>query len=101
MENLSVLFEEKKAVVKVVGPVNALNATEFEKTVLDELEGKDIQSVVIDADEMNYISSAGLRALFSIMDAVENTSIINVSEELYEIFDVTGYCQMMKVEPKK
>ena len=73
--------------------------------VLDKLNGiindSDKETVELDANELEYISSAGLRVLLTIRKKSGKTiRIINVSSEVYEIFDVTGFNQLLDVSKK-
>ncbi|MCF0120099.1 MAG: phosphotransferase, partial [Oscillospiraceae bacterium] len=45
-----------------------------------------------------YISSAGLRVLLKLKKLVKNVSLIELSSEIYEIFEVTGFTEMMDVQ---
>ena len=54
-------------------------------------------SIVIDADELEYISSAGLRTILKIKKKYPKTKIINCNQEVYEIFEVTGFTEMMNI----
>ena len=54
--------------------------------------------VVIDADELEYISSAGLRVILKIKKDHPNTRIINCNNSVYDIFDMTGFTEMMDIK---
>ena len=55
-------------------------------------------NVIIDCDELEYISSAGLRIILKIKKEFPNTKIINCNQAVYEIFEVTGFTEMMDIE---
>ena len=82
------------------GRINNDNAREFEAELRQILEANPDKSLVIDADELDYISSAGLRVLlkFSMDDAP--LSVRNVGTELYEIFDMTGFTEILSISKK-
>ena len=48
-------------------------------------------SVVIDADDLEYISSAGLRVILRVRKLSPELKIINASSAIYEIFEMTGF----------
>ena len=54
----------------------------------------------IDASELTYILIAGLRVLMKLRKTVGNVTINNVTSEVYEIFEVTGFTQLMTVNKK-
>ena len=73
------------------GKIDTTNAQEFEKGLMAALPKE------IDASELEYISCAGLRVLLKLAKAVGNVAVNNVSREVYEIFDVTGFTQILNV----
>ena len=54
--------------------------------------------VVVDAEGLNYISSAGLRVLLHLRKSSPDLRIINVNSDVYDILEMTGFTQMMDVE---
>jgi uncharacterized protein (TIGR02172 family) len=57
-------------------------------------EGK----LVLDMDDLRYISSAGLRQILKLKKKEKDFAIINCSSEVYEIFEMTGFAEMMDIE---
>ena len=55
------------------------------------------ENIVIDCEKLEYISSAGLRIILRLMKSGYKLSIINVSTDVYEIFDMTGFTEMAEV----
>ena len=80
------------------GRIDSGNAAEVERKIHSELEGKDGSAVVLDADELRYISSAGLRVLLRIKKTHPDLTITGVHSDVYEILDMTGFTELMKVE---
>ena len=74
------------------GKIDSTNAPEFEKELLAALPTE------IDASELAYISSAGLRVLMKLRKTVGDVTVINVSTDVYEIFDVTGFTSILTVK---
>ncbi|MBR3309244.1 MAG: anti-sigma factor antagonist [Lachnospiraceae bacterium] len=91
-------FNDGKLVIFLSGHIDSNNAPLVEAEVLKELEGRDIQSIVLDVGELAYISSAGLRVLLRIRKSNENMKIINANSEVFEVLDMTGFTQMIEVE---
>lgn len=84
--------------IAVEGRIDASNAAEFEEKAFvyrNEHEGK---RTVIDADSLEYISSAGLRVILKLRKADPEIAIINVSPEVYGILEMTGFTDMITVE---
>lgn len=57
-------------------------------------------NLTLDADDMEYISSAGLRVMLTTKKKVGELSVINASEEVCEIFNVTGFDEFINIEKK-
>ena len=77
---------------QIKGKIDSTNASEFEKEILAALPAE------IDASELEYISSAGLRVLLKLTKMVESLTMNNVSSEVYDILDVTGFTSILTVK---
>ena len=86
------------AVVALKGRVDSNNAADVEQNIKSQLTGKEGLPIVIDADGLDYISSAGLRILLRMKKSNPDLKIINVNSDVYEILDMTGFTEMMTVE---
>lgn len=62
--------------------------------ILDKCPGK---NVIADLDAMEYISSAGLRVFLHVRKKLPALKIINVSLSVYDIFEVTGFTEILDV----
>ena len=88
---------EEGLVVSLGGKVDGSNAHEFEKSLLELRKGMPYGSLAIDAAALEYISSAGLRVFMRLRKAEGAFSIVNVSPEVYDVFDMTGFTQLLDV----
>ena len=86
------------ALIALKGRIDSGNASEVEKDIFSQLEGKPSVPVVLDAAELEYISSAGLRVLLRVKKGWSDLTIRNVNSEVFEILEMTGFTEMMKVE---
>lgn len=77
---------------RIKGKIDSTNAPEFEKELMAAMP------VELDASELEYISSAGLRVLLKLKKAVGELTILNVNSEVYEILDITGFTSMLNVK---
>ncbi len=81
------------------GKIDSTNAPLVEDEIMSAVDSADSAGVKIDAEGLLYISSAGLRVLMKLQKRVDTPiEIIHVSREVYEIFDVTGFTQIMNVK---
>ena len=84
--------------VSASGRIDASNAPEAEEQIArikGENQGK---HTVIDADKLEYVSSAGLRVILKLLKEEPKLAIINVSPEVYDVLDMTGFTDMITVE---
>ena len=84
--------------IALSGRIDSNNAAEVERSILSELSGKDGAAVVMDAEALQYISSAGLRVLLRVKKTHPDLTLKGVSSDVYEILDMTGFTELMKVE---
>ncbi|MBR6005377.1 MAG: STAS domain-containing protein [Clostridia bacterium] len=83
----------------VSGRLDTTSAPELEKIIRTELEG--ITELTFDLSGLDYISSAGLRILLTAqktMNAQGSMKVIGVNEIVAEIFDVTGFSDILTIE---
>ena len=84
--------------IELNGRIDSNNAAGIERTVLERLEGQNGAPVEMDASGLTYISSAGLRVLLRVRKSHPDMTITGVSSEVYEILEMTGFTEMMRVE---
>ncbi|MCR5287268.1 MAG: STAS domain-containing protein [Saccharofermentans sp.] len=81
------------------GRLDTATAPQLEATLSSILAG--VTSLKFDLEKLDYISSAGLRVLLSsqkTMNKQGSMVISNVSPEVKEIFDVTGFTDILTIE---
>ena len=84
------------------GRIDTTNAAEAESEVMQALEANSGLVPVIDMEELEYISSAGLRVLMKLKKRIPETpEIINVSKDVYDILETTGFTELFKVTKKR
>ena len=84
--------------IALEGRIDASNATEAGEKIFGIKNANPGTHTVLDADKLEYISSAGLRVVLKLRKEEPKLAIINVSAEIYEIFDMTGFTDMVTVE---
>ena len=92
MLNIQKSVEGSKAVFTLEGRLDTVTAPDLEKELKASLDG--IKGLVMDFENLEYISSAGLRVLLSaqkIMMKQGEMKITHVNETIMEIFEVTGF----------
>ena len=88
-----------KLEVKVSGRLDTTTAPELDEYLKQSLEGVD--ELIIDFSDLEYISSAGLRVLLSAqktMNTQGSMTVKGVNDIVMEIFDVTGFTDILNIE---
>lgn len=98
MLKLETVTEGANATVKLDGRLDTTTAYELE-TLIKELAPK-TEKLTLDCANLEYVSSAGLRVLLSAhktMSAVGGMTITNVGEMVNEVFDLTGFNEILNI----
>ena len=89
----------KALTLAVEGRLDTITAPDLEAVLKEELD--DVGELTFDFSSLEYISSAGLRVLLSAqkrMNAQGSMKVTGVSEIIMEIFDVTGFTDILTIE---
>lgn len=79
------------------GRLDTTTAPEFESFLSENYDGNG--SIVIDCEKLIYISSAGLRVLLTAQKKAKNAmKLINVCELVMEVFEMTGFADILVIE---
>ncbi len=97
MDNITGSVNDNSILIGLKGHVDSANAGEVEESINAVIAGNEGKQLVIDAGELEYISSAGLRIILRLRKRHPDMQIVDVSPEIYEIFDMTGFTQMMDI----
>ena len=91
-------WDNDKITIGLEGRIDSGNAADIESGISDAVREKEPSAVVLDAENLDYISSAGLRIILRLRKKYPDLKISNVKSEVYEIFEMTGFTEMMTVE---
>lgn len=91
---------DDKTFLELEGRLDTTTAPDFQTVLLRELEAE--QELTLDFSRLVYVSSAGLRALLAGQKAAKKNgksmTLCNVSEEIKEVFKMTGFLSILTVE---
>ncbi len=90
-------YEDRVLRICPEGRIDAAGTNELTEQMKRLLDAHPAERVELDLERVVYISSAGLRVILRLRQAVPNTALVNVSSEVYEILDVTGFTEIMEV----
>ncbi|WP_026518698.1 STAS domain-containing protein [Butyrivibrio sp. MC2021] len=85
--------------IALEGRLDTTTAPSLDDELKTALNG--VTALTFDLEKLEYISSAGLRVLLSaqkVMNKQGNMIVKNVSEEINEIFEVTGFVDILNIE---
>ena len=86
-------------IIEVVGRLDTITAPVLEKSINENAPS--IQNLVLDLKGLEYVSSAGLRVLLAAqkkMKMVGSMKLINVCDDVMEIFEMTGFVDILSIE---
>ena len=98
MENVTYKMQDNTLVFAFNGKISSENAAAVEEKVNEIIKAQAHEKVVVDAENLEYISSAGLRVILRLKKAEPSLKVINVSADVYEIFDMTGFTEIITIE---
>ena len=99
MLNIDKKSNASELTLALTGRVDTTTAPELESVVKQSLGG--VTELIFDLAALEYISSAGLRVLLSvqkIMNKQGEMKLTHVSEDIMEIFEVTGFAEILTIE---
>ena len=85
--------------LKIIGRLDTTTAPELEATVDGCTAG--LKELVMDCSELEYVSSAGLRVILKaqkLMNAQGTMKVMNVNETIMEVFEITGFADILNIE---
>ena len=97
--NINKIEKGTELIIELEGRLDTTTSPELEKELKQSLSG--VSSLILDMDKLDYISSAGLRVLLSAqkeMNKQGSMLVKNVNENIMEIFDVTGFVDILNIE---
>ena len=89
----------EETIIELVGRLDTITAPALDITISSDIEGA--KKLVIDFKSLEYISSAGLRVLLGAqkkMQKVGTMKLVNVCEEVMEVFEMTGFSDILTIE---
>ena len=96
--SIQVETKDEMTLVFVSGSITSANAGKFEEAIADK--PGDTAGIIIDASELEFISSAGLRVILGAKKrcGAKPFKVIGVNNDVKSVFDVTGFSEIMDIE---
>lgn len=99
MLDIKKTIEGEKALLELSGRIDSNTAVELEQAVKASIDG--VTELTLDMKETEYISSAGLRVLLAAqkqMNKQGKMKVLNVNETVMEVFEITGFADILTIE---
>lgn len=91
----------KEVMIYLEGRITSTNVDDFEKDLFNIVSANQDITYALDVGKLEYISSTGLRVLLKMRRrSLENIVVQNASNEIFEIFEMTGFTKMFDVKKK-
>ena len=93
------VVDNKKCTLQLSGRLDTLTSPQLEEALKEIPE--DIEDLELDLKDLEYVSSAGLRVFLNAQKSMMNKGkmvLKNVSEEIMEVLDMTGFTQILTIE---
>lgn len=97
--NINKTANGNELTIALEGRLDTATSPVLEAELGQSLSG--VENLVFDFAALDYLSSAGLRVLLSaqkIMNKQGAMTVKNVNETIMEIFEVTGFCDVLTIE---
>ena len=98
MEYINYKMDGDHLIIDLMGHIDSANAAAMEKEINETMDREAPAQLTLDATDLKYISSAGLRIILRLRKEMKDLKIINVQPEVYEIFDMTGFTEMVDIQ---
>lgn len=86
-------------IIAISGRVDSAEAVKLQQSVNDKVNNCDhLESIIIDAAQMTYVSSMGLRVFLGLKKQIDDLTIIGVNADVYNVFKMTGMHKIITVE---
>ena len=96
---IEIIKNAEETTLAVAGRLDTTTAPALDKTINEDIVGT--KALILDFGGLEYISSAGLRVLLSAqkkMQKIGSMKVKNVCEEIMEVFEMTGFADILSIE---
>lgn len=90
---------ENRLALAVSGRLDTTTAPQLDAAIKESIDG--VEALTLDFSELEYISSAGLRVLLSTQKTMNKQGkmrLIGVQEAVMEVFEITGFADILTIE---
>lgn len=90
--------ENEVLTIYLEGELNSYNSESVEKEIEEITSKNQFNAVVLDLEKVDYVSSAGIRIIVRLKQQFDDTTLVKVPKNIFEIFEMVGLQNMFKIE---
>ena len=94
------VIENNTLTIFFEGELNSSNAEDVEKEIEGLVSKGGFGAIKLDFNDLTYISSAGLRIIVRLKQQFDDTTLVNVPSDVYDVFKMVGFQNLLKIETK-
>ena len=84
--------------VSLEGRLDTEASVKFDAEIAEISKSNPHDSMVLDADKLDYVASSGLRSVLKLVKTEKNFSVVNVTPNVYSVFEMTGFSKIMNIK---
>ncbi|MCQ2742569.1 MAG: anti-sigma factor antagonist [Bacilli bacterium] len=89
---------DKNLTITLHGRIDTVNSPVVEKELSEIIGKEEFTNLILDLGDVSFVSSAGLRIFLRVKQSNANLKITNVCQDVYEVFEMTGFTEIMDVQ---
>lgn len=93
-------IKNEDLIIHLQGQLNSFNAEDTQKEIISVAEKEKLAKLVLDFDELKYISSAGIRIIMLLKQKYNDLMIINVNDDINDIFTMVSLDSVITIKRK-
>ena len=83
--------------VSLVGRLDTEAAVKFEAELAEVCKANAHSALTVDAAELEYVASSGLRTILKLAKTEKNFKVVNVCSSVYSVFEMTGFSRIINI----
>lgn len=91
-------YESGKLTIYLEGELNSFTSEGAEKEIDALIKRPGITSIVMDMGAVTYLSSAGIRVMVKLKKQYKDTSLVNVTQPIFDILSMVGLDTVFHIE---
>lgn len=84
--------------VSLEGRLDTEASVKFEADLMEISKNNQHESLILDAEKLQYVASSGLRTVLKMAKTEKNFSIVNVSDAVFSVFEMTGFSRIINIK---